>query len=336
MKRKTAQLEKWDNMINDLRKSYNQENQSSSDRIRLLSTIAGHFTNKQLKKAFSCCDYEITQARRHAKFIGAGVTSEPTRLTRYQIPVEDFAFIVDFLYHTDNVTRLSHRMASFEGKKSLWLSDLFEHKSQPLLWLRDSKNHLYRKYREECQENGRRPISETKFRDGLKAGNFREMAQMVGLCNICDEIGARNWERRDNTINELINDISITLSHMETPQTDDEDENEPADKSEVIMVDITEKDTEYCQTNPLPKDLPVFMIHVGIAEKLNDYASNKDKAMDQILTRAKILKGHLLSKFIEQLEMQLTCPFHCMSSLLEENGACQYRTDCNVSTTYKQ
>ena len=33
---------------------------------------------------------------------------------------------------------------------------------------------------------------------------------------------------------------------METPQADDEDENEPADKSKVIMVDITEKDTEYC------------------------------------------------------------------------------------------
>ena len=72
------------------------------------------------------------------------------------------------------------------------------------------------------------------------------------------------------------------------------------------------------------------MIHVGVAEKLNDYAGNKNKAMDQILTRAKILKGHLLSKFIEQLEMQSTCSFHCMSWLLEENGACEYRTDCNV------
>ena len=56
--------QKVDNMINDLRKSYNQENQSSSDKIRLLSTIAGHFTNKELKKAFPCSDYELTQARR--------------------------------------------------------------------------------------------------------------------------------------------------------------------------------------------------------------------------------------------------------------------------------
>ena len=88
--------------------------------------------------------------------------------------------------------RSSHRVASCEGNKSSWLSDLFDERQQPVMWLRDSKNHLYAKYKAECSKAGKKPISETKIRQGLNAGNFKEMAQMVGLCNICDEIGAKN------------------------------------------------------------------------------------------------------------------------------------------------
>lgn len=62
------------------------------------------------------------------------------------------------------------------------------------MWLRDTKNHLYAKYRAECEANGRRPIS---------------------------------------------------------------------------------------------KDSPVLMIPVGVAEKLHDYASNKDKAMNDFLPELK-------------------------------------------------
>ena len=164
----------------------------------------------------------------------------------------------------------------------------------------------------------------------MNAGNFKEMVQMVGLCNICDEIGARNWECLDNIIDELKNEISNSLVDMSTLNEDmqeinDEDDYEDViDKSKVVMIDISETDTEYCQTNPLPKDSPVLMIHVGVAEKLSDYACNKDGAMNDFHTRAKVLKGHLVSKFIEQLEEKSTCPFHCMSWLLEENGACEY------------
>ena len=43
-----------------------------------------------------------------------------------------------------------------------------------------------------------------------------------------------------------------------------------------------------------------------------------------------MLKGHLPSKFIEQLEMQSTCPFHCLSWLLQENESCKYCTNCIV------
>jgi hypothetical protein len=67
-------------------------------------------------------------------------------------------------------------MASCEGKKSSWLSNLFEEKNQPVMWLRDNKVHLYKKYKEECCKNGRRPMSETKFRQGLEAGNFNSFS----------------------------------------------------------------------------------------------------------------------------------------------------------------
>ena len=151
IEKKNSEENKVERMLKDLRTSYDKENQASSDRIRLLSTVATHFSNKELKSAFSCSEYEITKARRHAKFIGAGVTPEISNVKRYRIPVEDIAFVVDFLHHPDNATRSSHRMATCEGKKSSWLSELFEEKSQPVMWLRDSKNHLHAKYRAECE-----------------------------------------------------------------------------------------------------------------------------------------------------------------------------------------
>ena len=60
-----------DRMLKDLRTSYDEENQVSCDEVKLLSTVATHFSNKELKSAFPCSDYEITKARRHAKFVAA-------------------------------------------------------------------------------------------------------------------------------------------------------------------------------------------------------------------------------------------------------------------------
>jgi hypothetical protein len=204
------------------------------------------------------------------------------------------------------------------------------------MWLKDSKNHLYTKYRAECEASGRRPISETKFRDGLNAGNFKEMSQMVGLCNICDEIGARNLEFFENVISDLITEISkanleeSTSNDVNSESYDDDYSENEVDKSRVEMVDISDEDPEYCQLNPLPKDSPVLMIQVGIAEKVEDYATNKDNVMNDFLTRGKVLKGHLLSKFITELEIESNCPFHCMSLLLEESGSCEYSSECSV------
>ena len=46
-----------------------------------------------------------------------------------------------------------------------------------------------RKYKEECASQGCKPINRTKFLEGLNAGNFKEVIEMAGLCNICDEVG---------------------------------------------------------------------------------------------------------------------------------------------------
>ena len=252
-------------ILNDLTESYGKENHGSSGRIRLLSTVASHVSNKELK-AFPCSDYELTESRRHAKFIGAGVTPpKHTRVTRYKISVEDLAVMVNFLHHPD-VTRSSHRMACCEGKKSSWLLDLLEEQKQPVMWLKDSKNHLYAKYKAECLTSGRRPISETKFHQGLDAGNFREMVQMVGLCNICDEIRAHNWDDLDDIINKLSQELShksfneIPSDHDSQHHMENDEETEfvsVTDKMKVVMEDITDQDTEYQQWNLLPKDSPV-------------------------------------------------------------------------------
>ena len=62
------------------------------------------------------------------------------------------------------------------------------------MWLKDGKRHLYEKYENECARQGSRPISRSKFFEGLNAGDFKEMIEMAGLCNICDEVGAQNFE----------------------------------------------------------------------------------------------------------------------------------------------
>ena len=66
--------------------------------------------------------------------------------------------------------------------------------AQPVLWLKHNKSKLYEKYAEESKRNGRRTISRTMFYQGLEAGNFKELKEMAGLCNICREYRAENFE----------------------------------------------------------------------------------------------------------------------------------------------
>lgn len=40
-------------------------------------------------------------------------------------------------------------------------------------------------------------LGKTKFYEGLQAGNFKELVEMAGLCNICTENGAENFAKLD-------------------------------------------------------------------------------------------------------------------------------------------
>ena len=210
-------------------------------------------------------------------------------------------------------------MANCEGKRSSWISDLFDQEQQPVMWLKDGKNHLYRKYKIECINSGNRPISESKFRDGLKAGNFKEMVEMVGLCNICDEVGTKNWNKLTELIQTLSNEVSGISTVYDTPN-ENEDLEEFKVTTAVTMIDLTKEDIEYMSYNPLPVDSPVLMIETGVPAP--DF--------DSFLRRSTILKGHLLLDFTTNLQTHNTCPFHCMTLLLNEKACCQdHNRVCN-------
>jgi hypothetical protein len=178
------------------------------------------------------------------------------------------------------------------------------------MWLKDGKGNLYKKYKEECVKEGRKPISESKFRDGLNAGNFKEMVRMTGLCNICDDVGAKNWDRFFELTEMLRKETCGETPSTDTMDTLEEDEldDENVDKTKVTIIDITDEDDEYKQHNSLPADSPVLMIEV------NEHVSN----LHDFEKRCKTLKGHLLSKFLSNLQPHSSCPFHCVDLLLNE------------------
>ena len=191
---------------------------------------------------------------------------------------------------------------------------MFGQEQQPVMWLKDGKCHLYKKYKDECVKLGTKPISESTFRDGVNAGNFKEMVEMAGLCNICDEVGTQNW----NTLTELIEMLrkEVTgISPVEETQAENDEFEEDLTftKNRVTMVDLTDEDTEYKSWSPLPVDSPVLMIKVSVS--VPDFSD--------FLKRCTILKGHLLSNFSSELHTHTTCAFHCMTWLLNEKACCK-------------
>lgn len=148
--------------------SYQAAN-SSHERIKILSSVALHMTNKQLKDIFKrtdrngqiqpCTDYEITKARLHNKNYGAAADgSQKKRTVRICTSAEDVAFLIDFLHNPEAVERSSYKMASCEGKKGSWISELLGGGTQPVLWLKKNKAALYQQYQLECDKNTRKPI----------------------------------------------------------------------------------------------------------------------------------------------------------------------------------
>ena len=74
------------------------------------------------------------------------------------------------------------------------------------MWLKDGWSHLYQKSRTECKNAGRKHILESKFREGLNAENFKEIVKMAGLSTISDEVGAKNWKKLLELIENLQKD----------------------------------------------------------------------------------------------------------------------------------
>jgi hypothetical protein len=115
LKKDTSEKEnniKVQNIFEGISDTYEKESHGPAGKIRLLSSIAPHFKNKELKKAIPCTDYKLTGARKHAKLYGPGATPPPAeKVKRYRIPPEDLAFVLNFIHHPDNTCRSSHRMA---------------------------------------------------------------------------------------------------------------------------------------------------------------------------------------------------------------------------------
>ncbi|CAB3996624.1 Hypothetical predicted protein [Paramuricea clavata] len=202
---------------------------------------------------------------------------------------------------------------------------------QPVLTLKDGKqHHLYEKYKVECSREGGRPISETKFLQGLNAGNFKEMAEMAGLCNICDEVGARNFESLNTLLSNLEEVVtSFETSIMQENNTDDNLENSCLAYN-VIMVELPPHQDDKEQLNPLPKDSPVVMIETEPS------VCNLSLSVKGLKKRTKAFRGHLLSDFQHSLSITLNSPCHCMTWLLEGNAQCKGHSEmCNKCCYFK-
>ena len=160
----------------------------------------------------------------------------------------------------------------------------------------------------------------------MSAGNFKEMRQMAGLCNICDELGAFNWKKLTELIEALRNEISGVPPTVDTEESDiaAEDENDDDLTSEitnhVAITDLTEED-EFKLLKPLPVDSPVLMIEVGV----------NSPDFNNFLRRSINLKGHLLSDFTTELQTHSSCPFHCMELLLNAKVSCKNHCDICMS-----
>ena len=115
-------------------KAYSKEPPGLAGRTRILSTVATSFSKKEIQEKLNCTNYEITQARRQATEYGPGVTPQKKKklTTKYRIPFEDLEFILNFVHHPDNTIPSSHRMASCDGKKSSWISDLLAGSKLPV------------------------------------------------------------------------------------------------------------------------------------------------------------------------------------------------------------
>ena len=147
------------NIIKGVSETYSST-KSSKERIRVLSSVAMHLSNDKLKEQFqhvnnkgetvSCTSYEITQARLHCHKHGAAAAAHEQQMgcPKFKTPMEDLAFVVDFLHSPECIERSSYKTAPCSGKKASWLSELLGCGNQPVMYLKRNKQKLYFMYKE--------------------------------------------------------------------------------------------------------------------------------------------------------------------------------------------
>ena len=112
----------------------------------------------------------------------------------------------------------------------------------------------------------------------LSAGNVKEMVEMAGLCNICDEVGTRTFENLDTPLENTEDKSSIS---QEAINDDIVNDNYFGDS------DLPPHQDNTHQVNLLPVDSPIIILQ--IQPGLSNTSLSK---VQKLKKRAKIFKSH--------------------------------------------
>ena len=103
--------------MDGLSQTYQKEAHGSSGKIRVLSTLAPHFKNKELKRQYRVQIMNLQKrANTHNNMGQEQLQTNRNRSDDSAFPPQDLAFVVNSIHHPDNTCRSSHRMANCEGK----------------------------------------------------------------------------------------------------------------------------------------------------------------------------------------------------------------------------
>ena len=98
--------------------------------------------------------------------------------------------------------------------------------------------------------------------EGLSAGNFKEMVEMARLCNICEELGARNFENVDTLLGKIEDESSLCEEASNDNIVHDNYFGDRDLPFVPTMYDLSPHEDDAHQVNPLPVDSPKIMLQI--------------------------------------------------------------------------
>ncbi|CAJ0630947.1 2798_t:CDS:2 [Entrophospora sp. SA101] len=153
-------------------KSLEQNKTGYDGKIRILSIIASEFQYEELQRKLKVSSKTISKARLHSKVNGPGCAGvEKPIITRVQI-TEEAKRQFEIFFADKNIVNLSSYRVN-------------EKTGDPVKYLKDQKETLWRKYFE-LHPSG---MKRTSFLKRLNDGSFVYKEDMGGLCGICFEYG---------------------------------------------------------------------------------------------------------------------------------------------------